>query len=212
LGEIQLEIIFIRHGESEANVKNIFSNTGYKHGLTDRGIMQVESLVERLKNSYSSFDEIYCSPLRRAVETAGILGKNIGIKPEIDSRLIEFSVGELEGESDSKSWILFMNLWREWFENDNHDASLPGGESLSQIIHRLRKFLDYVILRPLDTSNMRIITVSHGGVLMSSLPFLVSNLNTDFRKLFQMNPTDYINVKITNSEILLISNRCTKRK
>ena len=207
-----LEITFVRHGESEANTANVFSNTGYKHGLTDKGRVQVESLAERLKVSHPTIDGIYCSPLKRAVKTAVILGEKIGSKYEVDSRLIEFSVGELEGKSDSTSWSMFMDLWNEWFEKGNLDAALPGGESLTQIIERISKFVDYVKLVYLKIGNAKIIAVCHGGVLMGSLPFLVSDLDLNFRKAFQMNPTDYISVKVTESEIFTISNCCTLRK
>ncbi|MHA2108053.1 MAG: histidine phosphatase family protein [Candidatus Hodarchaeales archaeon] len=204
--------MFVRHGESEANVLNIFSNTGYKHGLTDRGTMQVKSLVKILELSYSNIDKIICSPLKRAVDTAKILEEKIGVKYEIDSRLIEFSVGDLEGKSDSKSWTKFMDLWNEWFENGNLEASLPGGESLSQISKRIKNFLDDVKQRYSDNPNVEIIVVCHGGVIMSSFPFLVSNLSQKFRKFFQINTTDYISIEILESENIVNSIRCTLRK
>jgi len=96
---------------------NIFSNTGYKYGLTDKGIAQVKSLAKILKRNYPIIDKIYSSPLKRAVETAKILSSEIGVCYNIDSRLVEFSVGYLEGKKDSESWTDFMNLWKEWFEN-----------------------------------------------------------------------------------------------
>ncbi len=89
--------------------------------------MQVKSLAERLKRAYSCFDKIYCNPLKRAVETADILSNKLELNYEIDSRLVEFSVGKLEGKSDPTSWSMFMDLWKEWFEKENLNTSLPGG-------------------------------------------------------------------------------------
>ncbi len=63
-----------------------------------------------------------------------------------------------------------------------------------------------------DNSNARIITVSHGGTIMSSLPFLVSNLDSNFRKSFQMNTTDYISIETMESELITNSICCTLRK
>jgi probable phosphoglycerate mutase len=174
--------------------------------------MQVKSLVKILELSYSNIDKIICSPLKRAVDTAKILEEKIGVKYEIDSRLIEFSVGDLEGKSDSKSWTKFMDLWNEWFENGNLEASLPGGESLSQISKRIKNFLDDVKQRYSDNPNVEIIVVCHGGVIMSSFPFLVSNLSQKFRKFFQINTTDYISIEILESENIVNSIRCTLRK
>jgi broad specificity phosphatase PhoE len=46
-----MRIYFVRHGESEANLLNVFSNTGVKHPLTARGLAQVEALAERLQDA-----------------------------------------------------------------------------------------------------------------------------------------------------------------
>jgi probable phosphoglycerate mutase len=44
------------------------------------------------------------SDLVRAVETAQIVGKRIGLVPELDARLCEQHLGELEGRSYENSW------------------------------------------------------------------------------------------------------------
>ncbi|WP_221439940.1 phosphoglycerate mutase family protein [Spirochaeta isovalerica] len=44
-----MRIVFIRHGESEANTQKIISNTGYTHGLTENGYAQATNLVKKLK-------------------------------------------------------------------------------------------------------------------------------------------------------------------
>jgi len=41
--------IFVRHGESQANLLHEFSNRGWKHGLTDVGIQQAHLLLDQLK-------------------------------------------------------------------------------------------------------------------------------------------------------------------
>ncbi len=207
-----MEIIFVRHGESQANIEKVFSNTGFKHGLTDRGRRQVHSLAKRLKNLYLEFDKIYASPLKRAVQSAEILSTYFGIIPEIDSRLIEFSVGELEDKTDSTSWSQFMDLWVEWFDHNNMDASLPQGESLSQIITRIEDFLKNLRMSYEDFPKGRNIVVTHGGVIMSSFPHLLSNLSFRFRKNFYLDTTDFINVEMRGSNIYVKTIYCTLRK
>ena len=44
-------VYFVRHGESEANVLNVFSNRGTKHPLTSRGREQVEMLAGKLADA-----------------------------------------------------------------------------------------------------------------------------------------------------------------
>ena len=75
-----MEIIFIRHAEKE--------KTGEDPYLTKKGIKQSKHLANRLKRE--NFDEVYCSDLDRAKQTAEIVSKQIGIKPKIEKSLNEF--------------------------------------------------------------------------------------------------------------------------
>ena len=45
-----MRIYFARHGESEANILQEFSNRGRKHGLTEKGKRQAERLADNLKS------------------------------------------------------------------------------------------------------------------------------------------------------------------
>ncbi|MRR32744.1 histidine phosphatase family protein, partial [bacterium] len=65
--------IFVRHGESEANLLHEFSNHGSKHGLTGLGIQQAHLLLDKLREYPIS--AIYSSPLLRAQQTAGLVGQ-----------------------------------------------------------------------------------------------------------------------------------------
>ena len=85
-----LRIVLVRHGEPHRG-------TGAKsledYGLTDVGRAQVESLSRRLT---FPIDLIVTSPLPRAIETAGIIAKNLGLgKPEVIDELCE--IGERGG-------------------------------------------------------------------------------------------------------------------
>jgi broad specificity phosphatase PhoE len=46
--EVPTRLLFVRHGESEANARHVFSNRGLPHRLTARGRAQVERLAARL--------------------------------------------------------------------------------------------------------------------------------------------------------------------
>ncbi len=207
-----MELIFIRHGESNANIEKIFSNTGYRHGLTIRGVKQVNSLVDVLNDKFSGFKQIYTSPLKRAVETAEILSRIFGVRYEIDHRLIEFNVGVLEGKKDAQSWELFFELWKKWFEADDLHASISEGESLVQIISRIKDFIEYVRERYSKNSNVRLLVVCHGGILMSSLPFLLVNLSPRFRRSFYLETTDFISMEIMEQNSYVNQIYCTLRQ
>lgn len=69
------DLYLIRHGESYCNLDGYvpFSETDeFDPELTEKGLMQADKLGEYMKDK--NFDDVYCSPLRRAVMTgAGLL-------------------------------------------------------------------------------------------------------------------------------------------
>jgi probable phosphoglycerate mutase len=87
------ELILVRHGESKHHVEGLtggWTNTG----LTNLGKKQAELTGYRLQSFVRSRTSIlYTSDLDRAVETAQILGKILGVKPLYDESLRELNWG-----------------------------------------------------------------------------------------------------------------------
>lgn len=73
-------IYFVRHGESEANVKKIASGSEFDVAITDKGRMQAKQAGEELKSK--NIQLIISSPLSRAIETATIIAETIGYNPK----------------------------------------------------------------------------------------------------------------------------------
>jgi uncharacterized phosphatase len=90
-------LYFCRHGESELNKAGVFAGLT-NTPLTDEGREQART--EGLKATGHGIDTIVCSPLGRAVETAEIIARQMGIDPSAiqqNELLIERDFGELEG-------------------------------------------------------------------------------------------------------------------
>ena len=68
-------IYFVRHGESEANVRHVIANRGRSYGLTAVGRAQARALAARLP--MGRVQVVYHSPLARAAET----GRHPGRRP-----------------------------------------------------------------------------------------------------------------------------------
>lgn len=85
-----MKLYFVRHGQSEANLLNEFSNRGYKNGLTALGREQAHQLADRLKPDSLSY--IYSSPLMRAVQTAEILSNELDLEFETKDALREYDL------------------------------------------------------------------------------------------------------------------------
>ena len=82
--------IFIRHGQTEDNVRDIATGTN-ESPLTTLGRGQARERAYEIKKFKP--DVLYTSPLGRAVETAEIIGDYLGLTPVIDRLLIERFVG-----------------------------------------------------------------------------------------------------------------------
>ncbi|MEA1884245.1 MAG: histidine phosphatase family protein [Thermotogota bacterium] len=156
--------------QSEANKLNVFSNTGYQHGLTPIGKQQAFSVLNQLQSMGIQPKAIYSSPLKRAVETAEIIAKGFELPYEKTPELIEFSVGFLEGKSSDEDWYQFKLLWDEWFLNNNNSYQIEGGESLTDVVTRVNSFLNRLkeVYQPEDI----LFLIGHGGTFKAILLFL----------------------------------------
>ena len=137
-------IIFIRHGETDYNAKNLWM------GRTDillnkRGLLQAKTASTLLQGF--NFSKIYTSPLKRALQTASIIHKQQPNQPNliIDKLLQERSFGELEGLRKTQDIKNKLHL--------NQSA-----EPLEHLKSRLLSFI-----KKIDT-NERVLIVSHSAV------------------------------------------------
>ncbi len=168
-----MKIYFVRHGESEANLLHEFSNRGFKHGLTARGIQQADELARNLQGI--PFAQIYTSPIKRAVQTAQTLGKQLNIPLEITAALKEFDCGELEGKSNPESWKIYDRVVAQW-QQGNWTERIPGGESHLEIQARFIPFIEGIIQTHQDEN---ILLVGHGGTYHSMFPLIFEDLDRD---------------------------------
>ena len=90
------KIYFTRHGQTVWNVENkICGATDIE--LTDLGKKQADRLGEIIRNGDYRIDEILCSPLIRAKETAQRIAAKTGLPLRVEPRLTEQCFGKYEG-------------------------------------------------------------------------------------------------------------------
>lgn len=108
-------IYFIRHGESEANLKHLFAGQRDDSPLTEKGKEQARLEGLKVKGMNLNINKIISSPLNRAIDTAKIISNIIEFDKEIiiDQRINEFDMGDLSGtlmhEISSKSLVSAKN-------------------------------------------------------------------------------------------------------
>lgn len=179
---IALRILFARHGESTANRLRVIANRDSAHPLTELGRAQAAALADVARPEH--VQRILTSPIRRAVETAEIVGRALGVPVEAADALREFDCGEYEGRSDAAAWQAHAAAVRDWLELDRPDSRLPGGESLTDMRARFEPLLRMVIRDllearrdPGDADPRAILLVSHGGLLRCVLPPLLDGID-----------------------------------
>src|SRR5262245_59563699 len=126
-------LVLLRHGQSEYNKKNIF--TGWIDiGLSQEGRSEALAAREVLKNY--DFDVVFCSALKRALETALIILKEKKTNLITNRALNERCYGDLEGKNKDEVRALFgpkqVQLWRRSLRERP-----PGGESLADTCDRV---------------------------------------------------------------------------
>ncbi len=101
--------------------------------------------------------ELFSSDLRRAAETARVVGKILGLEPSFDRRLREKSYGEAEGRP------------QEWLDQRfvpppargdrmEHDEGVPGAETKMAFAQRVYAAMDDILKRDCEHQ----IVVTHG--------------------------------------------------
>ena len=144
------KILFVRHGESEANVRGVFAGQKDDSPLTENGRQQAKEVGELLTSRGISIDRVISSPLIRARETAEIIVRTIGndsLKVENDERILEYDMGVMTG-------IPFRRVTS--FEM----ISADGAEDPEKFGMRVDNFFEQLLL----INNENILVVGHGGI------------------------------------------------
>jgi len=163
-------VLWARHGENVANLTRTLSYQVYDRELTDKGREQARSLGESLAGlALGSMTRLFCSPLRRARQTAEIVGQQLGVAilAELED-LRELNVGELDGRSDEGAWNIYAHVLASWSAGQR-DVRFPGGENCVELEARLARALERVT-EPGGAS--RSVVVAHGAGLRAALPGL----------------------------------------
>jgi 2,3-bisphosphoglycerate-dependent phosphoglycerate mutase len=169
-------LYFARHGESEANLIQEFSNRGWKHGLTEKGVLQAQGLAYRLQNK--NILRIYTSPLKRAVQTASLAAGILGTAYQIADALREFDTGICEGKRDPEDWQYWKLAMHNWNELGQYDYRIEGGESFNDMHARFFPFVNRLVTE-WEKGAGNLLLIGHGALYWCMLPKLLSNLNPE---------------------------------
>ena len=180
-----MEIYFLRHGETEWNKVHRIQGSTEWPDLTDEGVRLAEATRDGMLARGLSFGRIFSSPYRRALHTAQILGAGLGQEPVVDDRLREISFGPYEGTRYGKGLFEDENI-RACFVDPPRYVARDGAEPFDSVLERIRAFVGEA-LTPLAGTCSRVLVVAHGGVLRTVLRLAGEISLPDFWKGSQPN-------------------------
>jgi 2,3-bisphosphoglycerate-dependent phosphoglycerate mutase len=165
-------LVLVRHGQSEWNLKNLF--TGWKDpGLTEKGIAEAKEAGVKLKSQGLMFDVAFTSVLQRAQATLDLMLTELGqtgLETHKNLALNERDYGDLSGlnkDDARKKWGEDqVHVWRR-----SYDVPPPGGESLKDTLARTLPYYVQEIL-PCVLRGERTLVAAHGNSLRALIMVL----------------------------------------
>ncbi|MBD1421532.1 histidine phosphatase family protein [Sphingobacterium chuzhouense] len=133
---------FIRHGQTDLNLKGIVQGRGIDSPLNETGHKQAQAFYEAF--NHVPFDKIYTSTLLRTKQTVRPFLEQ-GIPSEELIGLDEISWGIYEGkEQDETIMTGFEEVVSSW-RDGNLDLSIELGESPNQLVARQQEAISYML-------------------------------------------------------------------
>jgi broad specificity phosphatase PhoE len=158
-------LYLIRHGATELSAEDRFSG-GTEVDLSPTGRWQAERLARRLADDHIT--AIYCSSMRRTVETAVIVARPLHLSPVALPELREIHHGHWETLSRAEVQDRFPEEYAAWQE-DPFTYAPEGGESGLSVMARALPVIREIVSRH---TGEHVAVVSHKAtirLLISSL-------------------------------------------
>ena len=191
------KLVFIRHGQSEWNLKNLFTAWTIVN-LSKKGGAEAKEAGHKRRDAGIQLDQAYTSVLKRAIMTLHYAleeSDQLWI-PEVKSwRLNERHYGDLQGQNKAEAAEKFgeeqVHIWRRSYdvlppmlsEDDPRSAAqdrryanldpnvIPGGENLKVTLERVMPFWEDHIAPDL-LAGKNVIVAAHGNSLRALTKYL----------------------------------------
>lgn len=209
-----IDLVFVRHGQSESNLAKKLSQAGNhqeinklrgrhtrSYRLTELGKQQAAQAGMYLNKNFGFFDRYYTSEYARAMETAGLLRLNMSDKRWLrDFFISERDWGDLSALPEDERQARFGEALR-MKDIEPFFWTPPNGESLAQVGVRVDKMFGTLSR---ECSDMRVILVCHGEVMWVARILLERMSQQRFKELHDSNQKKD---RISNGQILHYTRR-----
>lgn len=166
-----MNLLVIRHGESEADLLNVIEGRA-DFELTKRGKKQAMAMSKWVNDNFK-IDKIIASPLKRAKQTASYLSDATVIPVEYEEDLMEFQNGLIAGLTREEADIKYPKPKIRY-----PHTKIYGMESDLEFRFRAETILSKILNE--NDINSTIAIVAHGGIInMLYRSFLQLPINTN---------------------------------
>jgi probable phosphoglycerate mutase len=153
----ETRVLLLRHAETAAPDR--FHGAESDIGLGERGREQAEEVARTLAGLRP--DALYCSAMRRAIDTATPIGRACGLVPQLVESLHERRMGPLSGLSKQEGMADYDEAKARWMAGDL-EFTHAGGESYADIRRRAVPAFEALAARH---PGRTIVVVAHGVVI-----------------------------------------------
>lgn len=158
-----VRLLLIRHGESVWNRENRWQGHA-DIPLSETGRRQARLLARRFQSEQRPIRALYTSDLRRARETADILGRTLGMTPTPTAAWREMDIGIWSGLTTAEVVARHPEEWERLRQGE--DRPRGGGETFAEFQGRLLQSLHMCIAAHVG---QEIAIVTHGGAIRALL-------------------------------------------
>lgn len=123
----------LTHGETHLDQEGRMHGQRVDAPLSWKGKQTARLAAQKLKNK--GVTKIFCSPLKRAHETALIIGKLLNVPVEVKHELMPWDIASMSGAKVSSIKPLL-----DYF-SARPDRKIPGGESKNEFLKRYKDFM-----------------------------------------------------------------------
>ena len=153
-------LVLLRHGQTDYNLQ------GRMQGhldveLTEGGLAQAAVVAPGI--AALGPDRLISSDLRRAVDTAAVVGAAAGLDVKVDPRLRETHLGQWQGRTVAEIEAEWPGAIAEW--RSDAGWAPPGGESRIEVVRRARPVIDELDEEYADNPEGIVVVVAHGGMI-----------------------------------------------
>ncbi|MCC6590264.1 MAG: 2,3-bisphosphoglycerate-dependent phosphoglycerate mutase [Bryobacterales bacterium] len=156
-------LVVLRHGQSIWNVQQRFTGST-NVPLTELGRQEARRAGRLLRDHSYGFDVVYTSALERAQHTAELALQELGtpdvetiIRPVLNERCF----GIMEGMKFTEA---AQQYGPEWGQPWLWGLRPEGGESLEDLVERVRSFCEDEVIEALG-EGQRVLVVAHGNTI-----------------------------------------------